>query len=278
MPELGEFMEHMEHAAHGEHGDHGHGKSGGIAKYVGITMAIIGVLLALASALVGSQRTELIATMVEQSNAGTKYQALSTKYRVLLAQLQQLHSLEPDPERFAMWEEESHKLQGQIASADLGRIGRIIRLENSKNLNAEIPSQSDLQQFVTVINALEKEQDAAHEWTESYDLAITAHAHAAEHYEWAQLATEIGIVIASIALLFNNRFAWLSAVALGATTLIIVGITFVSTTTRLHTAEKQIEEARTRFESFNSDIKGKTADEELLKAVEHDKPPVIDPK
>jgi uncharacterized protein DUF4337 len=271
-----EFMEHMEHAAHG--GGHEHGLAAGIGKYVGITMAILGVLLALSSALVGSQRTELIATMVEQTNAGTKYQALSTKYRVLLAQLQQLHSLTPDPELFKKWDDEVGKLQGQVSSADMARVARIIRLENAKNLNAEIPTQSDMQQFVVVIKGLEKEQEAAREWTESYDSAVAAHTHAAQHYEWAQLASEIGIVIASIALLFMNRPAWFGAVGLGLATLVLAGITFVTVTTQLHSAEKLIEESRTRFESFNSDAKGNAADEELLKAVEHDKPPVIDPK
>jgi hypothetical protein len=270
-----EFMEHMEHAAHE---GHGHGGSGGIGKYIGISMAILGVLLALSSALVGSQRTELIATMVEQTNAGTKYQALSTKYRVLLAQLQQLHSLTPDPELFGKWDDESRKLQGQISSADVARVARIIRLENAKNLNAEIPTQSDMQQFVTVIKGLEKEQEAAREWTESYDSAVAAHTSAAEHYEWAQLASEIGIVIASIALLFMNRMAWYGAVGLGLATLVLAGMTFVTVTHRLGSAEKQIEESKTKFESFNSDSKGKAADEELLKAVEHDKPPAIDPK
>ena len=270
-----EFVEQMEHAAHESHG---HGSGGGIGKYVGITMAILGVLMALSSALVGSQRTELIATMVEQTNTGTKYQALSTKYRVLLAQLQQLHSLTPDPELFEKWDGEVRKLQGQVSSADVSRVARIIRLENAKNLNAEIPTQSDLQQFVKVIKGLEKEQEAAREWTESYESAVTAHSRAAEHYEWGQLASEIGIVIASIALLFMNRMAWFTSVGLGLATLVLLGVTFVSVSSQLHSAEKQIEEARTRFESFNSDAQGKAADEELLKAVEHDKPPVVDPK
>ncbi|HJX85307.1 MAG TPA: DUF4337 family protein [Candidatus Angelobacter sp.] len=276
MSETNEFVEHMEHAGHGGH-EHG-GMAAGIGKYVGITMATLGVLLALGSALVGSQRTELIATMVEQTNAGTKYQALSTKYRVLLAQLQQLHSLSPDPELFKKWDDEVHKLQGQVSSADMSRVVRIIRLENAKNLNAEIPTQSDLQHFVTVINGLDKEQEAAREWTESYDSAVAAHARAAEHYEWAQLASEMGIVIASIALLFMNRPAWFAAVLLGIATLVLAGMTFVSVTGQLHTAEKRIEEAKARFESFDSDSKGKAADEELLKAVEHDQQPNVDPK
>jgi hypothetical protein len=275
MDDLPDFVEDMERVAHA---DHQHGASAGIGKSVGITMAILGVLLALSSALVGGQRTELIATMVEQANAGTKFQALSTKYRVLLAQLQQLHSLMPDPERFKEWDEESRKLQGQISSADLGRIARIIRFENAKNLGAEIPTQDDLLQFATRISALEKEQEAAREWTESFNSAIAAHTRAAEHYEWSQLSSEIGIVIASIALLFSNRKAWFASVGLGVATVVIAGITFVATTAQLRSAEKSIEESKAQFERFNGDAMGKAADEELLNAIKNGWYPVIDPK
>ncbi len=269
------FVEDMERVTHA---DHRHGASGGIGKSVGITMAMLGVLLALSSALVGGQRTELIATMVEQASAGTKFQALSTKYRVLLAQLQQLHSLLPDPERFKQWDEESRKLQGQISSADLGRISRIIRFENAKNLGAEIPTKDDLLQFVTRISALEKEQEAAREWTESFNSAIAAHSRAAEHYEWSQLSSEIGIVIASIALLFSNRKAWLVSVGLGVATILIAGITFAATSTQLHSAEKSIEEAKAQFDHFNSDAQGKASDEELLNAIKNGWYPEFIPK
>jgi hypothetical protein len=275
MDEARDFVEDMERVTHaGQEG----GASGGIGKSVGITMAMLGVLLALSSALVSGQRTELIATMVEQANAGTKFQALSTKYRVLLAQLQQLHSLMPDPERFKKWDEESRKLQGQISSADLGRISRIIRFENAKNLGAEIPTKDDLLQFVTRISALEKEQEAAREWTESFNSAIAAHSRAAEHYEWSQLSSEIGIVIASIALLFSNRKAWFASVGLGVATVVIAGITFVATTTQLHSAEKSIEESRAQFEHFNGDAAGKAADDELLNAIKNGWYPEVDPQ
>ncbi|MGH7328856.1 MAG: hypothetical protein ACREJX_10960, partial [Polyangiaceae bacterium] len=56
-----EIAEHIEHAAHGGHGDKG------VGRMAGITMAILGVMLALCSAMVGGQRTDVIATMVEQS-------------------------------------------------------------------------------------------------------------------------------------------------------------------------------------------------------------------
>ena len=49
--EVNEFVEHMEHAAHASH--EGHGGSKNLGKYIGITMALLGVMLALCAALVG---------------------------------------------------------------------------------------------------------------------------------------------------------------------------------------------------------------------------------
>jgi hypothetical protein len=240
-------------------------------------MACLGVLLALCAALVGGQRTELIATMVEQTNASMKYQAISTKYRVLLAQLRQLHALNPDAERFKQWDDESRKLVGQISSADVARAARVNRLENAKNLNAEIPTHEDLAGFATVIRALDTEKETALEWSESYEPAIRVHSMAAEHYEWAQLACEIGIVVASIALLFLSRPP-LGALVLCATAVVIVGITFVSVSSQLQGAEQKIHDASQRFTGLNGEQRDKEADEELLKSVETEKTPTVDPK
>src|ERR1051326_4994036 len=79
-------MEHAEHAAHAghEHGhDHDHSgskKRFGSAKVFGITMALIGVLIAFCSAMVGSERTEFTQAMIRQTQAHADYTAASTKY------------------------------------------------------------------------------------------------------------------------------------------------------------------------------------------------------
>ena len=160
----------------------------------------------------------------------------------------------------------------------MARIAKIIRLENAKNLNSEIPTHEDMVAFVEAIRNLDEEKDAALEWTESYEGAIKAHSMAAEHYEWAQLASEIGIVIASIALLFMSRAAWIGSVALGCATVIIVGVTFVSVSSQLHGAEEKITSANARFESLGGDKKDKLADEELLKSMESSKSVVVEPE
>jgi len=77
-----EITEHIEHAAHDPH-------QGSLTRWIGITIAIVGVLMAVCSAQVGEARTELIATMVNETGAALEYQTVSTKYRMLQAQLQQ---------------------------------------------------------------------------------------------------------------------------------------------------------------------------------------------
>src|SRR5262250_2482357 len=99
--ELAEKIEHMSHeAAHNGHGGGGHGGHGAEAgkasgKLIGITMALLGVMLALCSAMVGGQRTLLIQTMVSQSTKWGVAQAEATKYRVIEADLELLKSISP---------------------------------------------------------------------------------------------------------------------------------------------------------------------------------------
>jgi hypothetical protein len=274
MAEPNEFVEEMEHAAHGAHAEHEEGShSGKLGKHVGITMALLGVLLALCSALVNAERTELIATMVEQTNTSMKLQTISTKYRMLVAQLLQLQALTPDLPQFKEWEKESRKLVGEVSNPDLSRAVRIIRLENAKTLSAELPDYSDMLRFTNSIKMLRSERDAAQAWTDSFDAAIKTHFLAAEHYEWAQLSCEIAIVVASISLLFLNRLAWYAAIILGLSGLSIVGVTFFMTNASFSVAEEKLTHARGYFESFNSEKKDRDEDDKLIQEVEQYKSP-----
>src|SRR5690348_1514225 len=183
MAELEEIKEAAEQIEATGHADAGHTTN--FHKYVGITMACLGVILAFAAAMVGGERTELIATMVKQTNAAIKYQAISTKHRILVAQLQQLDALNPTQENFKKWDEESRKLVREISSADAKRTARVNRLENAKNLDAEIPTRQHLEHFVKSIRDLDQEEGAVSRWTQSYEGAIEAHSKSAQYYEWA---------------------------------------------------------------------------------------------
>lgn len=286
MSETNGFVEHMEHAAHGGHGEqehydhsehnghggqseyHDHEHKRPFGKYIGVSIACLGVLLALCSALESGQRTELITTMLEQNNTAMKFQSISTKYRVMMAQLKQLDSLCPEMDKFTKWEGEVRSVAKMHGSADADRIIKVVRLENCKNLNCEIPTRADLKDFAESVRNLSKERDAAEKWTESYEPAVKAHENAGEQYERAQLCCEIGIVVASIALLFSNKKVWSASLVLGLTALLLVGFTWIQVGGSLGKADKEIARAQSRFNGYRYEESEKEADEDLLRSVE----------
>src|SRR5215831_3800694 len=87
-------MEHAEHTAHADHAHgHDHGSHGGSShKIFGITMALIGVLIAFCSAMVGSERNELTRAMIEQTQAHSDYTAASTKLRLVMIEIEKQHA------------------------------------------------------------------------------------------------------------------------------------------------------------------------------------------
>src|SRR3984957_2169734 len=111
-----ELAEHIEHAK-GGHGE-GHGHGGGPGKAIGITMAMLGVMLAFCAAMVGAARTELIATMVEQSNRFSLYQAESMKFRVMEADVEMLHAITPTKAEVEKFEERLKDVKRVSGKAD----------------------------------------------------------------------------------------------------------------------------------------------------------------
>jgi Domain of unknown function (DUF4337) len=265
--------EHMEHAAHADHHAHhahpadDHAKSFG--RHIGITMAILGVLLALCSAMLGGARNKLISTMIEHTAVGTQYQAVSTKHRTLMAQLQQLHALLPENSgSFDQAEKQIESIEQASSGQPALPMIKVARLETAKILNTVTPTASDVLRFVKIVREYDAERKHAEHWNESFADAIVAHEHASEHYEWALLCAEFGIVISSIALLLLNRKAWYAAVALGAVALILVVWTTVSYHGVLGKAEAKIEEAKKEFQANSLSAKRAKDDADLLEDIE----------
>src|SRR5438105_15650654 len=69
MPEPHEKPERAEQVRH----EKGHGSN----KLFGVTVALIGVLIALSSAMLGSERNQLTRTMIEQTQAHSDYTSAS---------------------------------------------------------------------------------------------------------------------------------------------------------------------------------------------------------
>ena len=77
MPGAHEKLERAEHATHA--GGHG----GDSNRLFGVTMALIGVLIAVCSAKVGSERNEFTRAMIKQTQAHAKETSASTKLRLV---------------------------------------------------------------------------------------------------------------------------------------------------------------------------------------------------
>ena len=255
MSEAKDFLEHMEHAAHAgqDHGEHGTGNTG---RLIGITMAMLGVMLAMCAALVGSHRTELIATTVEQGNKWGLYQAESMKFRVMEADLELLKALTPSKEEEKRLDA---TLRGKTAhpgkadSEDTAEIKDLVASAVYDLADLLTPDQKEEARFAKMARRYEHDMKEAKEDAEAYEPAIEAHFGASEWYERAQLLAEVGIVVASIALLMASRKVWLISVVLGAAGFVIVGFTFVRTRGKLREAEKHIEEAVKRSEVIEED-------------------------
>lgn len=263
-----EKMEHAGHAGHGGHGDdHGHGPG----KLIGITMAILGVLLAFCAAKVGSARTEFIAAMVEQTDVEDEYDAILVKHRVAMSQLRLLHAITPSQDEIHSFEAQLkgvHSKSGKEDSEDTAELKQAIEL-STKELAAIItPDPEDEMDFVELVREYHEEGELAKKWADSYEEIVHAHFEASEHYEWAQLASEVGIVIASIALLLSSRAVWGGSVVLGVACAGIIGWTYVGTKAHLEHGEHAVEEAKQEFKKHASDKSGAERDAKFVKEVE----------
>ncbi len=270
MSEVTELMENMEHAGHGGgHGEHGGGHGKSIGKFVGITMAVLGVLLALCSALVGGTRTELIATMVQRTNVAMKYQAVSTKFRMLQANLLQMNALLPsDPSQFKKLEDAVQQASKNVPGEGNQQLAQQTQAFHDQVFMTVVPTTSDLKAFVALARSYKAEAKAALAWEESYEDAIEAQENGGEHYEWGMLAAEIGIVIASIALLLGSKPAWFLAMGLGVVCLVITVMTNLTVRSTLKHAESEIDEGQENYEKSASEEKSEKADEERFKSIE----------
>jgi hypothetical protein len=252
-----EMLEKMEHAGHAGHGGHGddHGGGHGPGKMIGITMAILGVLLAFCAAMVGSARTEFIAAMVEQTDAGDEYQAVLVKHRIAMSQLRLLHAITPSQEEIHAFEKQLggiHSRSGKEDTEDTAELKQAIELSTKELASIITPDPEDELDFVELVREYDEEAEVTKKWTDSYDEIVHAHFEASEHYEWAQLASEVGIVIASIALLLSSRAVWLGSVILGLACFGIIGWTYASTKTHLEHGEHAVEEAKKEVEKHKS--------------------------
>jgi hypothetical protein len=258
---LHELVEHIEHAKgdHGHGGGHGDAHGGGPGKAIGITMALLGVMLAFCAAMVGAARTELIATMVEQSNKLSVYQAESMKARVMEADVEMLHAITPTKSEVDKFEAKLlavKRVSGKSDDEDTSELKEAIAISAKELADVLTPDPEDEAHLAALAKRYQHDTKEAKEDAECYDDKIAAHFDAAEWYERAQLGAEIGIVIASVALLLSSRAIWYVSLffAIGGAGIIVR--TFVHTHGMLESAEKKIEEAQKKEAFIENDEDG----------------------
>jgi hypothetical protein len=238
MNEAHELLEHMEHAKHGDHK--------GPGRAIGITMALLGVMLAFCAAMVGSERTELIKTMVEQSNRWGIYQSETTKLRVIEADLEMLRALTPSKAEASKLGDilrSKRASSGKADSEDTAEIKDLIAESLSAMTEVLAPDPEDITHFRELQQTYKQDVADAKEDAEAFEGAIRAHESAAEWYERAQLASEIGIVIASVALLLSSRGTWGISLLCGGSGFVIICATAFIEHRALDDAQKKIDYA-----------------------------------
>jgi hypothetical protein len=214
-------------------------------------MAVLGVMLAFCAAMVGSARTELIATMVEQSSKFSLYQTESMKLRVMQADVEMLHALTPNAAQLAQFEnalKQVRRVAGTGDSEDVQELKAAIALSTREIAKLLSPDAEDEAHLAKIARRYEHDMREAKEDAECYEDKIHAHFSAAEWYERAQLCAEIGIVIASVALLLGSRTAWMASLVFGIACAGILAQTYVRGARALAAADRKIEEAQKRTE------------------------------
>jgi len=222
MSEAHESLEHAEHAAHGSN------------KLIGLTMALIGVLIAFCAAMVGSERNELTRTMIEQTQAHSDYTGASTKFRLVMMELEK-QRLSP-----------AVTAAGETATPEIER------------------AHSVLERFIRLYADYSKERSFTKAWSDSFKPVIDAYFEAAEGYEHAQLIAEIGIVIASLAVLLGNRPAWYISIVLAVVCVAQIGRVYLHTRGTLGVAESKVEHAAEAYQELRKAHTGANEDEKTV--------------
>jgi len=224
-------LEHAEHTAHS--GGHGSNRNG---KLFGVTMAMIGVLIALSGALVGSERNELTRAMIEQTQAHTNWTSASTKFRFIMVEL-----------------EKQAPRASASADAKPGQAG-----------------WSPTPRLIELAGDYTQERALSKAWEESYRPVVEAHFAAAEGYEHAQLVAEVGIVVASLAVLLGSRGAWGVSVLLAGLCVGQIGRTWVTTERLVEHAIVKVHETEHAFNALRQSHLGANQDEEAIERLDPD--------
>lgn len=229
-------LEHAEHTAHsgGHAHEHGHGgddehaKGKVNGKILGLTM----VLIAFCAAMVGSERNELTKAMILESQANALYTGASTKFRIVMIEIEKLNN--------------SASASAPLTTPEGGYRKRLVRLYQDYS----------------------KERSFGKEWVDSYEPLVEAHFGAAEGYERAQLIAEIGVVLASLAVLLASRAAWILSLVLAMGSVGQLGQTYAQTRHEAGAASAHVHVKEEAYASLRKNHTGANEDELAVEALD----------
>ena len=219
MSSLQEKLERAEGAAHIS------------SKHIGVTIALIGALIAFCAAMVNSEQNELTRTMTEQTQANSDFTAASTKFRIVMTELEKLRS------------------QSSPESTGAGLL-------------------PELRRFLRLSLDYSREREFAKTWVDMYQPAIAAHFDAANGYDNAQLVAEIALVVASLAILLSNRSASVLSILVAVICIGLLTSTFLKTRRSVSHAIRNIRQAENAYQQLRNAHLAANQDQRTLEALD----------
>lgn len=215
---------------------------------IGLTMGLIGVLIAFCAAMVGSERNELTRTMIEQTQAHSDYSAASTKFRLIMI--------------------EAERQRAALTSAPSEAAAAAASPMPETAVTAATPSPSFVRRLLRLYQDYASERKLSKLWADNYGPLVDAHFEAAEAYERAQLIAEIGIVVASLAVLLSSRPAWYVSIVLAVICVAQLGRTFVHTRAAVGAAAHHVHSAEEAYQGLRKSHTGGNDDEATIDALD----------
>jgi len=235
--------EAMEHAEHTEHAGHG----GTLGKYIGITMALITVLIAFCTAVIGTVHNELMKAMIQQADANSFFSSASTKFRIVMDELEHLRS-------------QAKSVQSP-ALADAGAKEQVATSSVDPVL---------LHRFLQVYLDYTKERKYTKEWSDSFDPLIDAQFDATEGYETAQFIAEVAIVFAALAIVLGSRAVWIFSIVVALLCVGQLGKTWINTAHQINVAHEAVEKKREAYDGLRKAHTGANQDEATVEFLDPD--------
>ena len=179
--------------------------------------------------------------MIEQTEANSNATSASTKFRIIMIELE--------------------KQRGVASGAPNPSV-------TSSSIGANVPDQTVLKRFLRLYLDYSQERSLSSKWAGAYQPLINAHFDAAEAFEHAQLIAEIGIVLASLAVLLSNRPAWLAALGFAAICIALISVTALNTSHKVARASQRVEHEEEAYKDLRMAHMGTNEDEATVEMLD----------